>query len=320
MLWCVLVSIAAALQCGSPEAAGASETNHPAKVMLAQLLQDKDQWRGRRVEVTGYYVSHFETRALYANKADARQAQDARSVWLDYRAKAGQEMSVKEVPSGRVRVVGTFQFPDRGGCGHFGQWPAQLTEIEVLEPLGGPEVNVDSRTPLSKRTVLEKLLVSKDFARRVKQVEQDLPTDTWTKGSESKPGRLNSSRSQRESALANELITKWTPKLKKMSAIKLLGELKTFPYGTVPENFSGVAYYVNRDGNKAIIKELSTRNQNELQPLRGFQDDQSEVFTGDDGPPSSVGDIVRSILLERSQQTIEPGRARTRGDEGNQPQ
>jgi hypothetical protein len=147
---------------------------------------------------------------------------------------------------------------------------------------------------------LEQLLASEDVVRQVQEVEQNLPTDTWTTGS-GRPGRVNSSRDSREFALAHELIAQLSQKFKSMSASELLGELKTFPYGTVPENFSGVAYYVNRDGNKAIIKELSARNQNELQALRRFGDDQSEVFTGDDGQPCSVGDIVRSILLQRPQ-------------------
>lgn len=161
------------------------------------------------------------------------------------------------------------------------------------------QLNTVSPTTPPQRTVLEELLASEDFARRVQQVEQDLASDTWTNGS--RPGRLNSSRSEREFALANELIAQFSQKFKSMSARELLGALKTSPYGTVPEDFPGVAYYVNRDGNKAIIKELSTRNRNELQALRRFQDDQSEVFTGDDGPPCSVGDSVRNILLQGPQ-------------------
>jgi hypothetical protein len=30
--------------------------------------------------------------------------------------------------------VGVFRVPQRGGCGHFGQWPAELVEVELLEP------------------------------------------------------------------------------------------------------------------------------------------------------------------------------------------
>ncbi len=157
----------------------------------------------------------------------------------------------------------------------------------------------------AQHTILDELLARANVAGSTEQVERDLPSDTWTTGQGARPGRVNSSRSSREFALAHELIGQLKPKLKDIPARELLCSLKTFRYGTIPDNFSGVAYYVYRDGNQAIINELSTRKLNELKTLQSFQNDQSEVFTGDDGPPCSVGDIVRNALPTEPRATID---------------
>jgi hypothetical protein len=153
-----------------------------------------------------------------------------------------------------------------------------------------PNTAASSASP----SVLEQLLMPESAVVRVREAERDLPTDKWE--TLPKIGHTNRSRSAREIGLAHELLPTIRPSIAKMSARELLESLKTFPY---PEygSFPGVAYYIYRDGNQMIIKELAGRSAKELSSLRPFRDDRHEVFTGDSGPPLSVGDLVRYDLL-----------------------
>jgi hypothetical protein len=111
-----------------------------------------------------------------------------------------------------------------------------------------------------------------------------------------KIGHTNKSRLAREIELAHELLPTIKARLTQMSARELLDSIKTFPYAEYG-SFPGVAYYIYRDGNQMVIRELARRRQDELKSLRPFREDRREVFTGDSGPPLSIGDLVRYDLL-----------------------
>jgi hypothetical protein len=145
-------------------------------------------------------------------------------------------------------------------------------------------------------TLLDQSLGSGDTKARMRTVERDLPGDESRTGGETRPGRYNVSRSRREGNLAHELLLSLEPKIRTMSARQLLDSLKTFPYPEY-DTFPGVAYYVYRDGNQIILRELDTRPASELRTLQAFRTDQRSVFTGDNGPPLSVGELVRYSLL-----------------------
>lgn len=149
--------------------------------------------------------------------------------------------------------------------------------------------------PSQQPTLLDQALETEKVVMRKKVAEQDLPTDTWH--THPKGGRYNVSRSSREGELAHELLAQIKPRLKQMPVRDLLDSLKTFPltdYGS----FLGVAYYIYRDGNQMIIAELASRPRSELESLRALGDDRREVFTGDSGPPCSIGDLVRYTFLD----------------------
>lgn len=150
--------------------------------------------------------------------------------------------------------------------------------------------------------VLDDLLKGSSTASRVREVERDLPADAWRAGGHTRPRPVNLSRVEREAALACELLEPLKSALAKMSAEQLLHSLKTIPYGSA-ETFSGVAYYVYRDGNRLILEELSSRPAYQLESLQRFENDSRVPFTGDSGGYLTVGEIVRSAQRTKSRGT-----------------
>lgn len=163
----------------------------------------------------------------------------------------------------------------------------------------------DSIWGVPHESILEEKLTDPHVARRVIDVQRDFPSDIWAEGLPARPGRHNTSRSARESALAYELLDGVASQFNRMSARQLLKALKTYPY-TKPESYAGVAAYLYREGNQMIIKELLGRDNRDLQTLMSFTNrDDMFVFTGDNGPPLTIGGLVRDALRRTNQ-----GRAR----------
>jgi hypothetical protein len=89
--------------------APSADTNLTAvpKVAITSLLARKKEFKGRRVEVTGYYLSYFECSKLSQHKGDG----DRTSLWIHtWRVKPGHKDKIKLVEKGNVRVVGTFDY------------------------------------------------------------------------------------------------------------------------------------------------------------------------------------------------------------------
>lgn len=101
-----------------------------AKVTVADVLLHKEDYQGKRVEIVGFYRSHFEYSAIYQ---DGEERETKRGVWIDFFAKPGHEDKVKWIDNGFVRIVGKFEFRPGLGVGHLGGWPAKLTDIELFE-------------------------------------------------------------------------------------------------------------------------------------------------------------------------------------------
>jgi hypothetical protein len=119
-------------------AEGKTKTNTVPRVAISNLLTHMKDYRGKRVEVTGYYKSGFELSALYQNQDDARSLRDAQALWIMPFMKPDHEKQVKFVKEGTVRIVGVFDYNVRQpelGVGHLGQWPAQLVALEVFEEI-----------------------------------------------------------------------------------------------------------------------------------------------------------------------------------------
>lgn len=151
-----------------------------------------------------------------------------------------------------------------------------------------------------KLSILDQLLEPEEVKVRVKAAKQELPDDEWQTGPESRPGRYNVSRFRREVGLARDLLTSMEPRLSQLAPLELLESVKTISYGT-GETFHGVSYYIYREGNKLLIKELVSRPASELDLLKPFLSDRREVFTGDNGSSLLIGELVGHDLLRKSQ-------------------
>ena len=118
--------------------AAETNTNTVPKVAITNLLTHMKDYRGKRVEVKGYYKSGFELSALYQNQEDAKSFRDARALWIMPFVKPGHEKKVKFVKEGTVRIVGVFDYnvrqPDLG-VGHLNGWPAQIVALELFEEI-----------------------------------------------------------------------------------------------------------------------------------------------------------------------------------------
>jgi hypothetical protein len=112
--------------------------NSVPKVTITNLLAHRKEFRGKRVEVTGYYQSGPELWSLYPSQADAKSFRNTGALWIMPFVKKGHEKNVKFVKEGAVRIVGVFDYNVRQpelGVGHLKQWPAQLVALEVFEEL-----------------------------------------------------------------------------------------------------------------------------------------------------------------------------------------
>lgn len=114
-----------------PAAATAENTNAPPVVSIAELLAHRDYWKGKRVEVHGFYIRSFELSELRASR-DRPRGSRGKSLWIEP-GSFGSELS-----GGYVRLIGTFTFKDIGS-GHMNKWPAEITRVELAEKINPAE-------------------------------------------------------------------------------------------------------------------------------------------------------------------------------------
>jgi hypothetical protein len=97
-------------------------------------MQNKVRWKGKQVEVEGFFVFMFERYAVYENESAARASKDKVSLWVDWHTQATSTKGKLVWPRWNyVRIVGTFDYHPDEGVGHFGRWPARLRDIESVE-------------------------------------------------------------------------------------------------------------------------------------------------------------------------------------------
>jgi hypothetical protein len=109
------------------------------RVTITNLLAHMKDYRGKRVEVTGYYRSNMELSALFQNQEDAKNFRFTNSLWIEpMLIKPGHEKKVRFVKEGMVRVVGVFDYRIRQeglGIGPDAEIPAQIVVLELFEKI-----------------------------------------------------------------------------------------------------------------------------------------------------------------------------------------
>jgi hypothetical protein len=144
--------------------------------------------------------------------------------------------------------------------------------------------------------LFDRVLAREDFARRLKEAEQDLAADEWQTNPMS--GRFNYSRFKRIGPISEDVLHEVEPQLAEMDAGELLAQLKTFPQmskgGEVDS--ATAAYFIYVAGNRKIIAFLDKRPKSEFEALRKFKDDSNETFAGEQGGPMSVGELIQLHL------------------------
>ena len=107
-------------------------------VTIADLLAHMKNYRGKRVEVAGYYKSSSEVSSLYQNQEDADALRDERALHIMPFVRSGYEKRVKFVKQGKVRIAGVFDYnvqqPELG-VGHLNGWPARIVALELFEEI-----------------------------------------------------------------------------------------------------------------------------------------------------------------------------------------
>ena len=108
------------------------------KVTMVELLRDRESWKGKKIEVVGYYVCRLETSALYESERAANEHDFDRSLWVDWwDVEPCRSEQVDWRRGGFVRIVATFDY-EVMGTGYAHLWPGKLRAIEVAESIFPP--------------------------------------------------------------------------------------------------------------------------------------------------------------------------------------
>src|SRR6266540_2235606 len=83
--------------------------DEPVATSVQHLLANPADFNGKRIAITGYYMTGFEHCALYSDGKVANTFNPAKSIWIDLTTAKLGPSSQQSVRHGYVRVVGTFQ-------------------------------------------------------------------------------------------------------------------------------------------------------------------------------------------------------------------
>jgi hypothetical protein len=149
----------------------------------------------------------------------------------------------------------------------------------------------------SHQTILDNVLTKKEYADAIRQAERDLPSDEWIYFK----GHRNASRSMREEAVAFKMLANIKPVVEAMSVLQLVQSLKIVPYpaGILTNDFSGVCGDVYELGNLMITKEIKSRPKSELEVLPRFADESVAIWTGPEGPVTTMAAFVQYDVFDK---------------------
>ena len=149
----------------------------------------------------------------------------------------------------------------------------------------------------SHQTLLDEVLTKSEYADAIRQAERDLPDDRW----ESSKEHYNVSRSMRESAVASKILADIKPTVREMSVSQLMQSLKvvSYPMGIMTNDFPGVRGDVYTCGNFMITREIKSRPKSELAVLPSFADERVAIWTGPNGPLTTLAAFVEYDIYDK---------------------
>ena len=107
--------------------AEAAQTNIASGIAITNIIDRKQEFQGKRVELKGYYWTGPESSQI-SDGSDRGPIET--SLWVAYyRVKPGCTNNVKWFKNGPVRIIGTLNF--RSGFPR--PWPGEITDLEVFE-------------------------------------------------------------------------------------------------------------------------------------------------------------------------------------------
>jgi hypothetical protein len=126
--------------------------SHPEAVQVTMrlLMANPDQFNGKSISTTGYYVSEHHGAYLASNP---KRADGELGIHLDFRHTFLSSERLKRVQYGHVRVLGTFEYRNRqmriskdgtigtvaAGFGWMNVYDKQITNIIVFENVPAPK-------------------------------------------------------------------------------------------------------------------------------------------------------------------------------------
>ena len=107
---------------------------------------------------------------------------------------------------------------------------------------------------------------------------------------------FNVSQSDRDMAEAEKVLATLPRSLRSKTPEQLIESFNNPDGVTTAEYPKGPRYFIVRDGNKMIEAELRRRGLQAKLAMEQHRDDPTCIFTGDNGPPVTVGDLCAEIL------------------------
>lgn len=115
-------------------------------VSVAKLLQSPEEFDGKRVTVSGFYVTAYEHSALYIDQKEFWRESDKtlfeRSIWIEFTDQRAEPGKIAVVDNDNVQVTGTFRYRPEHimrtqlGFGNNGAWAMQIHKLTGLKPVG----------------------------------------------------------------------------------------------------------------------------------------------------------------------------------------
>ena len=146
--------------------------------------------------------------------------------------------------------------------------------------------------------MLDEPLLRAEVQKRIREADQNLPTDEWKTTTGALAAHWNDSRKKRDLSISRELLAEVQPKLKLMPVPQLLHSIKA-ERDDLLTKIDGVTYFLYVEGNEEILKELKQRPAHELEYLKKYRGDLTFIFGCPQGPNATLGQLCGEVLYER---------------------